>query len=179
MTNRNAETSPSLLWETLKANIRGTIISYTAHANKQRFKRQQELVALITDLDRRYAIAPTPELHKDRLSLQTEYNLLTTRDAEQLLLRTRGALYEHGDKAGCLLAHQLKSRSASRLIPQICDSSDLSTTYPERINEAFMSFYSQLDISESPEDTSMMSDFFSNQTIPQISADDCHNLEQS
>ena len=33
-TNKNYETSQSTLWDTLKAYIRGTIISFTSHANK-------------------------------------------------------------------------------------------------------------------------------------------------
>ena len=179
MTNKNSETSPSLLWETLKANIRGVIISHTAYANKLCFARQRELLALIADIDEQYAITPTPELYKDRVVYQTEYNLLTTRDAERLLLKSRGNLYEHGDKAGRLLAHQLKSRSASQSIPQIRESSGTLTTDPKSINNAFMAFYSQLYTSEAPEDDSSLLDFFSKQTIPQISPEDCCSLDQT
>lgn len=177
-TNKNSDTSPSLLWETLKANIRGVIISYSAHANKLRLARQRELLALIADIDSRYAIDPTPELYKDRVAFQTEYNLLTTREAEQQLLRARGTLYEHGDKAGRLLAHQLKGRSAAQSIPQIRDHLGSLTTDPDLINKSFMSFYSQLYTSEASENTSEMSEFFFKQTIPQISSEECNSMDQ-
>lgn len=54
-----------------------------------------------------------------KLDLQTQYNLLSNAKTEQLLLKSRGYVYEHGEKAGCLLAHQLKSQSVSQQIPQI------------------------------------------------------------
>lgn len=112
-TNRSDSISPSLLWETLKAVIRGEILSYTATRNKTRRRMQEQLIDSIRDLDRRYSISPSPELYKERLGLQTQYNLLSTDKTEQHLLRSRGFIYEHGEKAGRLLAHQLKCRSAS------------------------------------------------------------------
>ena len=59
-----------------------------------------------------------PELFKERLALQTEFNLLSTRDAEKMLLKARGLQHEHGDMAGRLL-HQLNSRTASQQISEI------------------------------------------------------------
>lgn len=61
-TNKNNETSPSLLWETLKAFIRGKIISYTSHLNKKRRKRKEYLEKSIADLDSSLAITNTPDL---------------------------------------------------------------------------------------------------------------------
>ncbi len=43
----------------------------------------------IQALDDQYSHRPTPELHKQRLNLQAEFNLLTTGEAERLLLRAR------------------------------------------------------------------------------------------
>lgn len=54
---------------------------------------------------------------------------------------------------------------------------DILTTDPNEINVAFRSFYSQLYASEAPDDTSDMSIFFSNLTIPKISPDDHYDLE--
>jgi len=118
-TNKSHSISPSLLWETRKVVIRGEIISYTKAHNKARKAGQVELIDSILELDCRHSTSPSPELYKERLSLQTQYNLISTQKTEQQLLRSRGFIYEHGDKAGCLLANQLKLRSAAQLIPQI------------------------------------------------------------
>ena len=78
-TNKNEHTSPTTIWETLKAYLRGQIISYTAHTRKNQKRQQNELMEAISDLDRRCSISPSPELVKERLSLQTEFNLCPPR----------------------------------------------------------------------------------------------------
>ncbi len=50
-TNQNGDTSASLLWETLKACIRGKIISYIAHTNKLCRARQKDQENRIANLD--------------------------------------------------------------------------------------------------------------------------------
>ena len=75
-----------------------------------------------------------------------QYNLISTQETEQYLLRSQGFIYEHGEKAGCLLAHQLKCRSAAQLIPKIQKSSDELTVDPVEMNDIFKTFYSNLHI---------------------------------
>lgn len=87
---------------------------------------------------------PTPELYKKQLNLQAEFNLLSTRKAEQLLTHKWGSLYEYGDKASRSLAQQ----AASCMIPEIRDSSNNLLSNSSDINLAFRSFYSSLCLSE-------------------------------
>ena len=176
-TNKNEETSPSLLWDTLKAVLRGKIISYASYANKQRRMRKEELEGLIADLDRSLAVTNTPDLYKERLGLTTELDLLLTTEAEQLLLQSYGSLYEHGDKAGCLLAHQLKAKKASNQIIQIRDESGMVVTDSTKINTSFSSFYQQLYKSESPNDETHMDAFFQKLDIPRVSPNDNQALD--
>ena len=103
----------SLLWETLKAVIRGEIILYSARTNQMKIIKQKELIKAIAMVDSQYSTSPSPELYKEKLDLQTQYNLSPTERTERLLLKSRGYVYEHGDKSGLLLAHQFKCRSVS------------------------------------------------------------------
>ena len=176
-TNKNKETSPSLLWDTLKAVLRGKIISYASYANKQRRMRKEELEGLIADLDRSLAVTNTPNLYKERLGLTTELDLLLTTEAERLLLQSYGSLYEHGDKAGRLLAHQLKAKKASNQIIQIRDESGMVVTDSTKINTSFSSFYQQLYKSESPDDETHMDAFFQKLDIPRVSPNDNQALD--
>lgn len=84
--NKKDNISPSLLWETLKAVIRGEIILYSANINKMKRIKQEELIKSITIVDAQYSISPSPELYKRKLDLQTQYNLLSTDKTERLLL---------------------------------------------------------------------------------------------
>ena len=121
--NYSEEINSSLLWETLKANIRGQIISYSSYSNRQRRKTQTDIIDKISEIDRQYAINPTPELQQQKVNLQTEFDLTSTENAEKNILRSKGMLYEYGDKASRLLALQLKHQATSRHIAQINDQS--------------------------------------------------------
>lgn len=57
-TNKSESISPSLLWETFKAVIRGEIISYKAKTNKQRKQKEQDLLEAIRQRDIQHARSP-------------------------------------------------------------------------------------------------------------------------
>lgn len=105
--NKTPDISSSALWETLKAYIRGQIISFVSNVRRQNRKRLDELTKRIAQLDSLYATSPTPDLYKERLSMHSEFNTLTTDHAVDLLIKSRSNYYEQGDKAGRLLADQL------------------------------------------------------------------------
>ena len=129
--NKN-DTDPvscSLLWESLKAYIRGQIILYSAHLNlKSRKAKLQELSIIITKLDQQLT-CPSPSLLKQRIELQTE--------ASSSSATSPGSL----------------------MIPWIKDSSGTLHSDPTTINSVFYSFYSSLYKSESPPDTTEMNSF--------------------
>lgn len=176
--NKTDNISHSTIWESLKAFLRGQIISYTAFKNKQHSKEISDLSESIGRLDQLYSESPTADLYKKRIDLQAKLNLLTTRHAEQLLLKTRGNYYEYGDKPSRLLAHQLKCQVASRLIPQIKDEHGLLISDPKHINDVFVSHFISLYTSSSPTDTSPMTAFLNDLEMPSLSDDDATTLEQ-
>jgi hypothetical protein len=166
--NNSEEVNSSLLWETLKATIRGQIISYSSYSNKQRRKTQTDITGKISEVDRQYAIKPTPELHQQRVNLQTESDLTSTGNAERSIMRSKGMLYEYGDKASRLLALQLKHQATSRHITQIIGQPVGLTTCPVQINAAFKAYYSKLYTSEPPPIDSNMDEYLDNIDIPTV-----------
>lgn len=110
--------SYTVIWESLKAFMRGQIISYAAHEKRARPERLIKLTEQILDVGAELAQNTNPELLKRRLLLQTEFNNLSIKQTE-LLYRTKQTYYEHGDKTGKLLAHELRKAAASRAIPEI------------------------------------------------------------
>lgn len=100
-------------------------MSYSAHINKSRKEQKQELVKSTADLDKRYAL--TAELYNEKSEMQTEFNLLSSKEAEQVLLKTRGILHEHREKAGRLLGLYaddllLSISDPKRIIPHILNT---------------------------------------------------------
>ena len=62
----------STIWESLKAHLRGQIISYTASKNKALSQRLRDLREAIARLDEKYATDPSSDLHKERQLLQSK-----------------------------------------------------------------------------------------------------------
>ena len=113
--------------------------------------RQEELSQKLLEIDDSYSNNPDPLLYKKRLQLQTEFNLLSTNEAELQLLRSRQRFFESGDRAGKLLAQQARAASASRLIHSIRSTPGVILTDPKSINETFTKFYSDLYTSDHPQ----------------------------
>ena len=65
--HKTESTLPSLLWEILKAVIRGDIISYSTHLARKNKQKQQELIDAILSIDREYSSSPNPELYAKRI----------------------------------------------------------------------------------------------------------------
>lgn len=75
------------------------MISFSSYTRKQEISKLKVISDAISNLDEQYATNPNPVLYKERLRLQTEFNLLTTSQEEKRLLKTRHQFYEFGDKA--------------------------------------------------------------------------------
>ena len=68
--------------------------------------------------------------------------------AEKNIFKSRQVYYEHGDKAGRLLALQLKQQSTEQMIPGINTGADSISCSPRVINDQFKQYYSTLYQSE-------------------------------
>lgn len=89
-----------------------------------------------------------------------------------------GYIMNMGKKSGCLLAHQLKSKSAAQIISQIEDATGEITTDPLKINDTFKKFYSDLYKSESLKDVSLFQNFFKTFETPTLSSNHREYLDQ-
>lgn len=158
----------STIWESLKAFLRGHIISYCSHEKRQRQKRIVELTDLIAQLDIQHSRNPSPDLYEQRMVLQTEFNLISTQQAERMILKSRRLWYEHGEKASKILAHQLQKSEATQFISEIKTQDGHITTNPQKINETFQSFYRELYQSESLHSPDLFDNFFDGLSVPSL-----------
>lgn len=75
--NKTPEVTASVLWETMKAFIRGEIISYRTFQKKSMKEKLAKLSQRIALLDSLYATSKRPDTYKERISLQAEYDLIS------------------------------------------------------------------------------------------------------
>lgn len=176
-TNKTPNMAASTIWETMKAYIRGEVISYTAHENKLRKDRVFVLTRSIAQLDETYAVSPSPDIYKERLILQAKLDTFLTNQVTETLIKTRATYYELGDKASKLLAHKLRQQTSSQQIPKIRTSAGISLD-PKVINEEFRNFYQALYTSESTADIADLDAFFNTLSVPLVNNDLVSKLEQ-
>lgn len=118
-TNTSPEFSQAIIWETLKVYIRGQIIAYSSSLKKEKHLKWHDISQQIQDIDSKYAQSPTPDFYKNRLRLQTEFDLLTTYEATHHIMKARHNVYELGDKASRLLVLQACQAAACCSITKI------------------------------------------------------------
>ena len=165
------------VWEALKADLRGQIISYTDYERKKRKQRLSDLSHSIAEVDRKYADSPMPELYREKLLLKTEFDNLSIKQTEQLFFKSKQKFYEHGENAGKLLAYQIRQSAAVSTIPEIRTELREKTTNPNAINDEFKQFYMTLYRSEPPDDPLAIIKFLEGLTIPTITPEDSAQID--
>lgn len=111
-------------------------------------KRITELSKVIKEFDLANSTAPSQELHRKRILLQTEYDILLNQREADLYVRSRHDLYEHSECANKLLSHQLKQSVAAGMIVEIEDNLGNKIIDQKGINNQFECFYKDLYTSE-------------------------------
>lgn len=99
--NKTPGISASLLWETSKAYLRWKIILFSATWENLRKKQLSILtkqIRQLSQLDKSHAASPSPDIYKERLSLQAESDIPTSAGVEDLILKSKCAYNEHGGK---------------------------------------------------------------------------------
>ncbi|KAJ1213426.1 hypothetical protein NDU88_001063 [Pleurodeles waltl] len=99
-----------------------------------------------------------------------ELNSLYTSRAEYALQRMKGRRYEHGEKAGRLLAVQFRQREAALAISAIRNHDNTFITHPQAIADEFGHYYHALYTPETIENTDSLDVFLGRANIPCLSA---------
>lgn len=132
--------------------------------------KKTELSHRISQIDNMCAVTPEPALYKEWLYLQAEFNTLSSKSIEDLLMKSKTRQYQYGNKTGKLLAHQLRQSSASHQILKIQTPQGV-TAEPLKINEQFKMFYESLYSSEQISDPHAFDTFFDPLDIPTVNGD--------
>lgn len=175
----NCPSSPNsfILWDTLKAFLRGHIISYTKGVKKKYMAEIEELETEILRLEKEFQQSGSEELYKLLVNKKLEYNMLDTYKIEKVISRTKQRYYELGEKAHKILSWQLKTEDSSRTINSIQTNTGTVSYNPTEINDTFKEFYTKLYTSESPEDLNKIDEFLSTIELPTLSQEDQNNLD--
>lgn len=170
--NDKPETSPALLWETLKAYIRGCVLSYQGSKNKLYKTKLSDLEKQIHQLDIENAINPSLDVYKKILQLRYEYNNIVSAKINRTFHYVKQKYFEFGEKPHKLLARQLRKIDSERTIHKIKTKHGTHCISNKEINKCFKEFYSKLYSSDTEFDSQTMDLFLHKCNLPKLSPED-------
>ncbi len=97
-----------------------------------------------------------------------EFNNLSTHQAVRNLLKTKQKFYEHGEKAGRLLTHQLRQITSNSEITEINTGPGVTPCDPKLINSQYKKYYLDLYTSNTDANTCTIQSFLDSLDIPTL-----------
>jgi len=141
--NDNGEVS--MLWDALKAVLRGEIIALSSYKKKKRNKEQEDLQNKLKELERKHKMRQTQDALEEINKIRNEINNLATQEIEKKRMFLKQRYYESGTKSMKVLAWKLKKKIAENTIHKIRDPrTKIIKTKLSDIQEAFEAFYKKL-----------------------------------
>uniref|UniRef100_A0A671X7A5 Reverse transcriptase domain-containing protein n=1 Tax=Sparus aurata TaxID=8175 RepID=A0A671X7A5_SPAAU len=163
------ETTTAVRWEAFKAFIRGQMMGYTKNKSNKQFLQMLELENDIKELELEIYTNDSSEAQRKLAILKAKYIALSTNKASAGLIRLKQTYYDQGEKAGKLLAWRIKTQQNEKTINEIIDTNGDKITTPQKINNLFETYYSQLYSSETHITTESFHNFFDHILIPSLS----------
>lgn len=159
------------VWEASKAYIRGKLIAYASKKKKEQMQRINTIETELKTLEKRLSECYDEILLRQICDLKLQINDIYNKKVEYALFRLNTNFYESGEKAGKLLARQLKRKEANFTIPAIKDESGIPKTSTGDINDVFFKFYNKLYESQVKHDLEECDRFFSKFDLPKLTID--------
>ena len=142
--NDSPEISPSLLWETGKAVLRGKIISYSSYKKKQQQQLENTLEQKILQLTNHYTNNPSDQIQKELKEAKTQLESIIHKKTQFLIQQLKYENFQYSNKPSKFLANMLQRKKEKAIIPSIINSTGSITQNPQEINDTFQKFYSNL-----------------------------------
>uniref|UniRef100_A0A672F570 Reverse transcriptase domain-containing protein n=1 Tax=Salarias fasciatus TaxID=181472 RepID=A0A672F570_SALFA len=175
--NDSSKPSPTLLWETGKAVLRGIIISYSAFKKKKERQQESELEEKIKQLEITNATNPTEENEKKLRQYKLQINQILNKKISFLINRLRQENFHYSNKSGKYLANQIKRNKEKSTIPTIKNSAGRPTNSPDEINQVFKEFYANLYSSDNNSKDEDITSFLTSVNFPHLSPEQKNTLD--
>lgn len=143
--NKDDQIEPIIMWDTIKAVMRGNLISRTSHINKIKRLTQVKLEEQLRKLEKKQHLDNSEAVIEDIKDISDKLSDLAKEDIEKKLRFTKQTFYESGPKATKILGRCLRSQQLRNSINKIRDSSTKELHYePEKIQNTFQVYYKSL-----------------------------------
>lgn len=148
--NDDGETNPAMLWDALKAVIRGKLIA--SNLKRERIKQYKNYKEELKQLEQKHKEnrKVDSKVNKRMNEVRKEINNLLQHEVETKARYLKQNYYESGPKAMKLLARRLQKQQAETTVDKIYDPKTNQLNYkPKEIENIFREYYKEL-YTESP-----------------------------
>lgn len=169
LVNKDDNIKPTIIWDTVKAVMRGQLISRMAHINKMKRLTQADLEKQLKDQEKRQHYDKSETLARDIKNTRKKLSDLAKDEIEKKLKYLKQTFYEAGPKATKILARRLRSQQMKMSVNKIRHPITKELKYePRKIKEIFHSYYKNLYDQKEQVDTNEIEDFLSKLDLPSI-----------
>lgn len=167
--NDNEEVTPPILWDALKAVIRGKIIAISSYEKKMKGIKLQKLEEDLNRLQKEHAKSLKDDNKHKIKKLKKEIDEINTQEIQKKLLFTRQQYYEVGGKSLKLLSYKLRKQQADRTIHKIRNfaTNEIETSL-EKIQQCFLNYYKTLYSQPQENNDNQIDAFLAQINLPQI-----------
>lgn len=175
--NDTGDISPIIIWDTLKAVLRGTLISITSHLKRTKGHKLLELQTRLKQKLQEDICNPNPTTKQEIRKLQGEINDVYSQEVQRNLTFLRQKYYDVGGKSSKYLAYKLRKQQEESTIYKIKNpKTHKLETKLERIQECFETFYRDLYTQPDAPGEDCIDAFLGHLNLPTISDSENDNL---
>ena len=143
--NDTEEIKPTILWDTLKAVIRGKLIAITSQQKKLKQAAYLNLTDKLKNLETKYQNTKKTQLLQEVKTIKEEIDKLLKDEIEKKLRFMKQQYYETGPKATRILARRIRKQQVQSTIPKIRDPQSDKLEYEvAEIENIFKNYYKKL-----------------------------------
>lgn len=177
--NSTDETSQIMLWDALKAVMRGRIISMTSHLKKLKMQKLVDLQSRLKQLQQIDTNESNPKIKEEIKKIKNDIDDIYTLDTQKKIVFLKQKYYEVGSKSTKLLAYKLRKQRVENTIHKIKHPHTKKVENKlERIQESFELFYKELYSEPQMSTESQIDDFLKTLNLPTLTNSQNEKLVQ-
>ena len=177
--NNNQGSNPQLLWDTVKCQIRGVSIQFSARKKKSKENLIKIFEKRIYDLEQRNDTYNDMDIEEQLRETKAEFNKLIEEKTKGAMIRSKATWCEEGERPTKYFLNLEKRNSNNKTISKLLLDNGSIITNTEDIINAQKEFYNKLYTTSLQDDTAEnFENFTRNLEIPALNNDQNIQLDQ-
>lgn len=167
--NDNGEVNPNILWDTLKAVLRGNLIAISSAQNKEKREKYKQKMMHLTNLEKLHKKSQSQSILQQIKVARAEINDILNEEIEKKMRFLRQSYHDSGPKAMKLLARRIKKQQSDISIISVRNpKTDKVTEDPDEILKIFEDFFKNLYSKPTLEKEENITNFLNSLDLPSL-----------